>query len=92
MRPALRLLPLPFTIALCLPAFAADDKPDNWDLCPIHDAIPSFEGNADDKSAGNAIQAAPAANPKKEPAVVMNPSSETGSVASGRCRQMRQTR
>ncbi|RZA27620.1 MAG: LPS-assembly protein LptD, partial [Lysobacteraceae bacterium] len=42
MRPVLRLLPLPFAIALSLPALA-DDKPINWDLCPIHDAIPSFD-------------------------------------------------
>ena len=45
MRPALRLLPLPFSIALCLPAFA-DDKPVSWDLCPVQDAIPSFDGTA----------------------------------------------
>ncbi|MEO8366146.1 MAG: LPS assembly protein LptD [Pseudoxanthomonas sp.] len=56
MRPALRLLPLPFTIALCLPAYA-DDKPDNWDLCPIQDAIASFDGSADSKSSGDAIKA-----------------------------------
>lgn len=56
-RPALRLLPLPLTIALCLPALAADDKPDNWDLCPIHDAIASFDGSADDKSASDAVKA-----------------------------------
>ncbi|MET1161203.1 MAG: LPS-assembly protein LptD [Pseudoxanthomonas sp.] len=42
MRPVLRLLPLPFSIALCLPALA-DDKPVNWDLCPIQDAIPAFD-------------------------------------------------
>ena len=42
MRPVLRLLPLPFSIALCLPAVAADDKPENWALCPIEDAIPAF--------------------------------------------------
>lgn len=42
MRPVLRLLPLPFSIALCLPALA-EDKPDNWDLCPITDAIPVFD-------------------------------------------------
>ena len=42
MRPVLRLLPLPFSIALCLPAMAAGDKPDNWGLCPVQDVIPSF--------------------------------------------------
>nr|WP_211368480.1 LPS-assembly protein LptD [Pseudoxanthomonas gei] len=53
-RPVLRLLPLPFSIALCLPAFA-DDKPVNWDLCPIRDAIPSFDPATEGKpSADNA--------------------------------------
>ena len=42
MRPVLRLLPLPFSIALCLPALAAGDKPESWALCPIEDAIPAF--------------------------------------------------
>lgn len=42
MRPVLRLLPLPFSIALCLPALA-EDKPVNWDLCPTTDAIPAFD-------------------------------------------------
>lgn len=56
-RPALRLLPLPLTIALCLPAFAADDKPDSWDLCPIRDAIPSFDGSAGDMPGSDAIKA-----------------------------------
>ena len=41
MRPALRLLPLTFSIALCLPAMA-NDKPFNWELCPVQDVIPSF--------------------------------------------------
>ena len=54
MRPVLRLLPLPFCIALCLPA-SADDKPVNWDLCPIRDAIPSFDPATEGKpSADNA--------------------------------------
>lgn len=44
MRPALRLLPLPFSIALCLPALAADEKPESWALCPIQDVIPTFGG------------------------------------------------
>ncbi|MEJ1096917.1 MULTISPECIES: LPS assembly protein LptD [unclassified Pseudoxanthomonas] len=42
MRPVLRLLPLPFSIALCLPAMAADDKPESWALCPVQDVIPVF--------------------------------------------------
>jgi LPS-assembly protein len=41
-RPVLRLLPLPFSIALCLPAMAADDKPESWALCPVQDVIPVF--------------------------------------------------
>lgn len=45
MRRALRLLPIPFSIALALPAMAADEgKPDNWGLCPIGDAVPVFPG------------------------------------------------
>jgi LPS-assembly protein len=43
-RPVLRLLPLPFSIALCLPAMA-DDKPESWALCPVQDVIPSFDGS-----------------------------------------------
>jgi len=40
-RQALRLLPLPLGIALCLPALA-DDKPLNWGLCPATDVLPAF--------------------------------------------------
>ncbi|WP_115555446.1 MULTISPECIES: LPS-assembly protein LptD [Xanthomonas] len=50
MRRALRLLPLPLSIAICLPAMAAD-KPLNWGLCPAVDPLPGFDG-------------APAADPK----------------------------
>lgn len=56
MRPALRLLPLPFSIALCLPALA-EDKPDNWDLCPITDAIPAFDQAEPPKPGVSAAQA-----------------------------------
>lgn len=43
MRPALRLLPLPFCIALSLSAHAGDDDmPINWSLCPVGDAVPAF--------------------------------------------------
>lgn len=56
MRPALRLLPLPFSIALCLPALA-EDKPDNWDLCPITDAIPAFDQAETPKPGTTAAQA-----------------------------------
>ena len=43
MRPVLRLLPLPFCIALSLSAHAGDDDmPDNWSLCPVGDAVPAF--------------------------------------------------
>ena len=46
MRPPLRLLPLSLSIAACLsgPAFAAEDKPLNWALCPAGDIIPPFNG------------------------------------------------
>ncbi|KRG71236.1 LPS assembly protein LptD [Pseudoxanthomonas dokdonensis] len=44
--PALRLLPLPLSIALCLPALA-DDKPESWALCPINEPIPAFAGTAE---------------------------------------------
>ncbi len=57
MRPALRLLPLPFSIALCLPALAADEKPENWALCPIQDVIPAF-GGAPQPAFGSTPQAA----------------------------------
>ncbi len=40
-RRALRLLPLPLSIAVCLPAMA-DDKPLNWGLCPATEVIPAF--------------------------------------------------
>ncbi|MFA1726656.1 LPS-assembly protein LptD [Xanthomonas nasturtii] len=43
MRRALRLLPLPLSIAICLPAMAAD-KPLNWGLCPAVDPLPGFDG------------------------------------------------
>ncbi|WP_282270803.1 LPS-assembly protein LptD [Stenotrophomonas sp. PS02298] len=42
MRKALRLLPLPLGIAICLPAWA-DDKPVNWGLCPATDTLPAFD-------------------------------------------------
>ncbi|WMJ67890.1 LPS-assembly protein LptD [Stenotrophomonas sp. 24(2023)] len=41
MRRALRLLPLPLSIAVCLPAWA-DEKPLNWNLCPATDVLPVF--------------------------------------------------
>ncbi|MDU1659981.1 MAG: LPS assembly protein LptD, partial [Stenotrophomonas maltophilia] len=41
MRRALRLLPLPLSIAISLPAMA-DEKPLNWGLCPATDVIPAF--------------------------------------------------
>lgn len=42
MRKNLRLLPLPFCIALSLSAQAADDLPEDWGLCPVEDTIPAF--------------------------------------------------
>lgn len=44
MRSAFRLLPLPFAIALAMPAWADDEKPVSWALCPVQDAIPAFPG------------------------------------------------
>ena len=41
MRPASRLLPLPFCIAVSLAAHA-DDRPIDWSLCPVEDAVPAF--------------------------------------------------
>ena len=41
-RRALRLLPLPLGIAICLPAWA-DEKPVNWGLCPATDTLPAFD-------------------------------------------------
>ncbi|HEY5970718.1 MAG TPA: LPS-assembly protein LptD, partial [Pseudoxanthomonas sp.] len=57
MRPVLRLLPLPFAIALSLPVLAADDDSVNWDLCPIRDAIPSFDPATVPKSGQDASKA-----------------------------------
>ena len=42
MRTNLRLLPLPLCIALSLSAHAADERPEDWGLCPIEDAVPAF--------------------------------------------------
>ncbi len=42
MRPVFRLLPLPLCIALSLTAQADDDRPENWSLCPVQDAVPLF--------------------------------------------------
>lgn len=43
MRTALRLLPLPFCIAVSLSAQADDQlRPNYWALCPIEDAVPAF--------------------------------------------------
>ena len=54
MRPALRLLPLPLSIALCLPALADDEKPESWALCPIQDAVPAFGEAPQAPAPGNA--------------------------------------
>ncbi len=42
MRRTLRLLPLPLCIALSLAANAAENRPDDWRLCPIQDSVPAF--------------------------------------------------
>ncbi len=56
-RRALRLLPLPLGIAICLPALA-DEKPVNWNLCPATDTLPAFDDApaADPASAANRDQ------------------------------------
>nr|WP_255595612.1 LPS assembly protein LptD [Lysobacter sp. BMK333-48F3] len=36
------MLPLSLCIAIALPAYAADDN-ENWGLCPLIDAVPSFD-------------------------------------------------
>ncbi len=56
-RRALRLLPLPFSIALCLPTVAAE-KPPNWGLCPTPDVLPKFDDapKPDPKLAANREQ------------------------------------
>jgi LPS-assembly protein len=41
-RKALRLLPLPACIALAFAAHAADERPEDWKLCPVQDAVPAF--------------------------------------------------
>ena len=42
MRRALRLLPLPLSIAFSLSAMASE-KPMNWNLCPATDVLPAFD-------------------------------------------------
>jgi LPS-assembly protein len=41
-RRTLRLLPLPLFIGMSLAAHAAENRPDDWRLCPIQDAVPAF--------------------------------------------------
>jgi LPS-assembly protein len=55
-RRVLRLLPLPFGIALAMPA-AAQDMPVNWDLCPLGDAVPAFDGVAEPAAGSDAVRA-----------------------------------
>ena len=42
MRRTLRLLPLPLCIACSLSAYAASNRPADYRLCPIQDAVPAF--------------------------------------------------
>jgi LPS-assembly protein len=58
-RPALRLLPLPLCIAMSLAAHAADDKPNDWGLCPINDAVPAFDVPLPESGAGDQRADAP---------------------------------
>jgi LPS-assembly protein len=41
-RSSLRLLPLPLCIAFSLQAYAADDMPPKWGLCPVEDVVKPF--------------------------------------------------
>jgi LPS-assembly protein len=59
-RPVFRLLPLPLCIAFCLNAQAADDdRPEDWSLCPVQDAVPVFPdaqppvGSPEDRASQN---------------------------------------
>ena len=67
-QPRFRLLPLPFCIALAMPAMAADPPPDDWSLCPITDTIPAFADVPE--SDGLSIVPAPGADaaPEVDPA------------------------
>lgn len=58
MHPAFRLLPLPLCIALSLGAHA-EDRADDWQLCPVGDAVPAF----DDAQAATGSPAARAQQP-----------------------------
>ncbi|MFT3761854.1 MAG: LPS assembly protein LptD [Pseudoxanthomonas sp.] len=71
MRSPLRLLPIPLAIAAALPAMAADEKPENWGLCPVQDAIPAFSG------------APAAAAPGQDPAKIRAGRVELPTVISG---------
>ena len=81
-RRSLRLLPLPLLIAACLPAWADDDMPPNWGLCPVQDAVPAFAdaGAPTDGSAPAAATANPKLNPKQR---VELPTDITGDQISG---------
>lgn len=52
MRRSLALLPLPFCISLSLAAHAASDRPVNYNLCPVEDAVPVFEDMGKAATAG----------------------------------------
>jgi LPS-assembly protein len=54
-RTNLRLLPLSLCIAFALPAMAQEDEED-WSLCPIHDAVPAFEGVAESAAGSSATR------------------------------------
>ncbi|WP_243412284.1 LPS assembly protein LptD [Cognatiluteimonas telluris] len=68
MRRTFRLLPLPLCIALSLAAHAADrNKPEDWRLCPIQDAVPAFPDAPEPQAPGAPGQVEGAAAPGTEP-------------------------
>ena len=42
MRTVIRLLPLAVAITFCISAHAEEEKPEDWSLCPIDNAVPVF--------------------------------------------------
>lgn len=62
-RKTLRLLPLPFCIALSLSAHAADESSEDWGLCPIEDAVPAF---AQDIAPTEGLSVTPVGDPSQQ--------------------------
>ena len=93
MRRTLRLLPLPLCIGMSL-AHAAENRPVDWRLCPIQDAVPAFpDAPAPEAQTGAAAEstapagqtpttgaatAASTGEQSTEPQVSLEPTPETG--------------